>query len=383
MRIIGVFGLNLSEKSGGTYHLFEELMQNASFSNNKYLYITEKTSIEVFPSNVEAVLRPKLFRIFAQALPILPLMDLLYGNEAMSECLIKALVGCRTSQVDAWLWPHCFSIVPNMNNIGVICHDMIHKHYPEYFNSAPLARREKGEKSLKHVDAILCPSYHTQNDLLSIYPELKQKTRVFPETACEILSEKECADEIKSINTKFASMPLFLFVGVDWPHKNHELLFDAAKKLSIMTKNPFKVIFIGYRRSSCISGMIKERQMQDYVIDVGTVSRRELAAYYFASRALLFPSLYEGFGIPLVEAFHYKLPIVASNQSCIPEICGEAAILLPPDDPDIWARHMYDLLDDNNILYSKYSQLSYLRSSKFSWQKTWKALDHAFEELIL
>jgi len=382
MKVIGIFGLNLSEKSGGAYRLFEGLMQNAAYSNNKYLYITGKTSIETFPSNVKMILRPKLYQLLAQGLPRIPMISSIYRNENISKCLIKTLAGNKVSQVNAWLWPHCFRVIPNLKNIGVICHDMIHKHYPVYFNGRELSRRAEGEKSLKHTDAILCPSDNTRRDLLNFYPDLGFKTRVFPETACEILPENECADEIKAIESKFNGVPIFLFVGVDWPHKNHELLVAAAQKLLNMTNKKFKMIFLGNRRTSRICDIIKEKQMCDYIIDVGAVSTRELAAYYYTSRALLFPSLCEGFGIPLVEAMYYKLPIVASNHSCIPEICGDAAILLSPDNPDLWAKYMCAFLD-GDIQHAKYSQLSHLRSSEFTWKKTWNTLDGVFEELFV
>ena len=88
---------------------------------------------------------------------------------------------------------------------------------------------------------------------------------------------------------------------------------------------------------------------ENIVVDIGSASRAMLAALYRRSTALVFPSLYEGFGIPLVEAMHYGLPIIASNQSCMPEVCGNSAILLSPALPSLWAYEMLRLMTNKDI----------------------------------
>ena len=380
MARIGVFGLNISVRSGGAYSLIKGLMGNARYSNNNFLYVGESNlTNHTFPKNVELLTRPALARIITQSLSHIPVTHKLFASKSTAGRLLSIATGIPQkifNNVDAWLWPHCFSIVPNFKRTVVICHDMIHKHFPEYFGFAALSRRSLGEKSLRNCALILCPSQTTLNDLLLNYPEFEPKTKIIPEAPCEMLSQWKCSGEIDNLRRSLVDTALFLFVGVDWPHKNHRLLVQAAVMLRSLTDKPFRIVFAGHRRNNSIAKTIRKYRAGDIVIDIGSISRKKLVAYYSISTAFLFPSLFEGFGIPLVEAMYYGLPIIASNQSSTPEICGKAAILLPPYSAELWAKEMLRMMTDETHR-AAYSQLSYENAARFSWRQTWKELDSA------
>jgi glycosyltransferase involved in cell wall biosynthesis len=234
---------------------------------------------------------------------------------------------------------------------------------------------------LRHCARVICPSQATKRDLLRRYPEYQFKTQTFSEAAYEVIPIDECSAEVSALKRSFGGFLLFIFVAVDWPHKNHKLLIKAAKQLQSMTDRPFKVVFIGHRRSNMLQRLIQEYNVQNLVVDVGNISRKLLVAYYHTATAFLFPSLCEGFGIPLVEAMHCSLPIIASNQSCIPEICGEVACLLPPGSPEPWAREMLRMME-NRSYRQKYSRLSSERAAHFTWEQTWRELDSIFAEIL-
>jgi glycosyltransferase involved in cell wall biosynthesis len=385
MRRIGVFALNISAKSGGSYGLIRGLMENACYSNNSFVYLCEAALQKYdFPRNVRLITRPALVRIMTQCLFHTPGTDMLLASRSGAVFALSTLTGVLPrifNQVDAWLWPHCFAVVPRLPNTIAICHDMLHKHFPEYFDFAALSRRSLGEKSLQNCALILCPSRTTLNDLLLNYPELGPKAKIIPEAPCEMLSQQQCSDEIDNLRRSLADTASFLFVGVDWPHKNHRLLIQAAVTLRSLTDRPFRIIFAGRRRNKSIAQIIRKSQADDVVIDVGSIPRKKLAAYYSISTAFLFPSLFEGFGIPLVEAMHYGLPIIASNQSSTPEICGKAAVLLPPHSAQLWAEEMLRMMTDQ-IHRAAYSQLSCENAARFSWRQTWKELDSALASYL-
>jgi glycosyltransferase involved in cell wall biosynthesis len=106
-----------------------------------------------------------------------------------------------------------------------------------------------------------------------------------------------------------------------------------------------------------------------------------LSALFREATAFLFPSLCEGFGIPLVEAMQFGTPIVASNCSCIPEICGECAVLLSPLAAMDWAVEMERLMTDS-AHRDDLSARAAARAKQFTWQRTWREIDAALSETL-
>jgi glycosyltransferase involved in cell wall biosynthesis len=336
------------------------------------------------PPNVELLARPAPARIATQCALNAPRLSSLFRHRSAAIATLAAVGGISPRvfiAADAWLWPHCFGPIPNLKRAVAIYHDMIHRHHPEYFSRSALTRRAHAEASLPVCASLLCPSKATADDLLSAYPALRPQVRLFAESPCEVMREEDCAIERKQLDARYGDTPLFLFVGVDWPHKNHQLLIDAAVALRRMTSKPFKILFAGHRRSGTIAKEIARKQALDVVIDVGSVSRPMLAALYRHSTALVFPSLCEGFGIPLVEAMQYGLPIIASDRSCIPEICGDGALLLPPTMPELWAHEMLSLMVDKDHR-ARLAAFAQERGRAFSWQRTWRQIDEAFSAVL-
>ena len=385
MAKIGVFALNMSPKSGGVYGLIDGLMSHAHHSRHRFLYLTaSRASAEGLPPNVELVARSPLARVATQLVMNVPRVDWALRLRAFSSVLLSAAggIGPRTfGSVDGWLWPHCFKPVPNLRRTVVICHDMIHRHHPDYFSRRDLTGRRRAERMLTHTAGILCPSHASADDLLSAYPNLRSRVRVFSESPCEISRDAACDSEIRQVEERFGDVPLFLFVAVDWPHKNHELLIDAALALRAMTPRPFRVVFVGRRRGEAVAQAVSRNGAGDVVSELGGVSRAMLAALYRRATALVYPSLHEGFGIPLVEAMCYGVPIIASNRPCIPEVTDGAAALLPPDAPEIWAREMHRLMTDP-ARREYLAGLSRRRAGSFGWDRTWAGVDDALDAAL-
>ncbi len=385
MATFGVFGLNMSPKSGGVYSLIDGLMSHAHHSRHRFLYLTaSRASAEGLPPNVELVARPPLARVATQLAMNVPGADWALRLRALSSAFLSAAGGVKPrtfGSADGWLWPHCFKPVPNLRRTVVICHDMIHRHHPNYFSRRDLAGRRRAERMLTHTAGILCPSHASADDLLCAYPNLRSRTRVFAESPCEIVRDEECSAEIRRVEETYGDVPLFLFVAVDWPHKNHELLIDAALALRAISPRPFRVVFVGRRRGTAVADAVRRKLAGDVVTELGGVSRAMLAALYKRAAALVYPSLHEGFGIPLVEAMRYGVPIIASNRPCIPEVTDGAAELLPPDAPQVWAREMHRLLADP-AWRAHLAERSRDRAAAFGWERTWHGVDDALDAAL-
>lgn len=385
MATIGVFALNMSPTSGGVFSLIDGLMSHARHSRHRFLYLTEsRASARTLPENVRVITRPRAARLATQVAMNLPRLDLLFRHRAASVALLSvatAICPCTFASADAWLWPHCFKPVPNLKRTVVICHDMIHRHHPEYFCRRDRAGRRAAERLLPNAGGVLCPSEATANDLLAIYPALEPRVRLFTESPCEVVPEHACAAEIRQIDKTYGGVPLFLYVAVDWPHKNHELLIDAALALRGMTRRPFRVLFVGRRRGSRVADAVRRKHAEDVVGEIGGVTRAMLGALYRRATALVYPSLHEGFGIPLVEAMTYGLPIIASNRPCMPEVCGHAGVLLPPAAPRLWAEEMHAMIIDP-ARRAGLADLSRDRAGTFGWARTWQGVDDALDAAL-
>lgn len=385
MARIGLFALNMSPKSGGVFSLFNGLMSHARHSKHHFVYLTaHPPATTALPANVEVVARPKWARVVTQVVMNAPRVDLLFRSRAASAGILSAAAALSPAtfdSVDGWLWPHCFKPVPNLRHTVVICHDMIHRHHPEYFSRRDLAGRLLAERLLPQAAGILCPSHASARDLIAAYPELAPRVRSFTEAPCEVIAERQCAAELEEVDRRYGGAPLFLFVAVDWPHKNHELLIDAALVLREMAPGPFKVLFVGRRRGDAVAQAVRRKRAGDVVAEVGGVSSAMLAALYRRATALVYPSLHEGFGIPLVEAMQYGLPMIASTSPCIPEVTGGAAALLPPTEPALWAMEMHRLLADP-ARRAYLAELSRERGADFGWAKTWAGVDDALDAAL-
>jgi glycosyltransferase involved in cell wall biosynthesis len=373
---VGLFALNLTPQSGGSFSLFAGLARHAALSANR-VTVLASADVPLPPCSGAADIRraPKVSRWAVQAAGRLAALRSLTSSRLFAGCFYAMLAGRSPSffrDMDVWVWPHCFSPVPNLGRTVAFCLDLIHTHYPQYFSQAQLRRRRAGESSLKDCAAVVCISRSTANDLLRLHPHLADRVHIVT-LAPSVGSLKCSAEEEQRIRDK-AGAPFFLYTAACWPHKNHGLLFDATEQLRALTARPFRILLAGHRRTNELVRQIRRRGLENLVLDLGPVSDAELAACYRAATAFVFPSQFEGFGIPLVEAMQSGLPILASGVSSIPEVCGDSAKLLPADRPEAWAAAMRDLLEDS-ALRRRQSEFAALRGRDYSWERTWRELD--------
>ena len=115
---------------------------------------------------------------------------------------------------------------------------------------------------------------------------------------------------------------------------------------------------------------------------LGHVDEPTLAALYESASVLAFPSLYEGFGLPLLEAMACGAPVVCSNAGPLPEVAGDAAVFLKPEDPAAWAATMLDVLT-NTSLSEELRRRGFARSQEFSWERAAHATREVYREALL
>ena len=239
----------------------------------------------------------------------------------------------------------------------VTVHDMTHEKFPQLLDRrghhAALKRR-----AIRRADSIICVSKRTRDDLLERYPECANKTRVIYHATC--LGTVEPDNWIAEDDR-----PYILFVGSRAGYKNFDGLLNAFRK--VIARIPdVQLRAVGSQFSDREQIKLKKLGLADHVIAHGLVSDSRLASMYRNSQLLVYPSLYEGFGLPLLEAMSCGTPVLAANTSCIPEVVQDAAMLFDPYASDDFIEAICYLLK-NSCVCKQLVKDGYKRCQQFSW----------------
>lgn len=174
--------------------------------------------------------------------------------------------------------------------------------------------------------------------------------------------------------------PYFLYVGLHRPHKNLQRLFLAFAQATLHTEVR---LVCGGEASASEARAIAELGLGERVIFAGNIPDSEMPEYYRGAVALVLPSLYEGFGLPALEAMACGTPVIASNTTALPEVVGDAGVLVNPLDVNEIACAMLTVLDDG-ALRAELRRKGLERARLFSWERTaeltWKVLEEAAEQ---
>lgn len=260
-------------------------------------------------------------------------------------------------------------------NFVVTIHDLMLLHYPSRRAStlSPMAYWLKNKiflLVLKHAvrgaKKIITISDFTKKD---IEKTLKIKSKKITTALLSPLPIKSFSDI--DLNKKYAiNKPYWLYVGVAYPHKNLENLLTAWQIFCAKYNQNYQLVLAGknnyfYQR---LQKIIKEKNIQNIIL-TDFVDDTTLANLYKKAGLYVFPSLYEGFGLPPLEAMQYGLPVISSNRTCLPEILGDAATYFDPTDPEAIAKTAHLVLQDKNTS-KKLAENSQKILQKYSWTAT-------------
>lgn len=249
--------------------------------------------------------------------------------------------------------------------------DLQHEYYPEFFSSRVLKFRKKYYPlSAQYADKIIAISQFTKNSLVEIYNVPPEKIEVIYPGYDEAFHPIRDAQELMRVQKKYHLPDGFIFYpAATWPHKNHVRLLEAIKILKDQHKEKVDLILTGSKKQNqrTIMQKINDLGLQKQVRFLGFVSYSDMPALYNLARLLVFPSLFEGFGIPIVEAMACGLPVVASNATCLPEVGGDAISYCDPEDPNDIAKKILQAYRDED-LREKLIAKGLERAKLFSWK---------------
>lgn len=242
----------------------------------------------------------------------------------------------------------------------VTVHDMIHELFPERVDpSGDFAEAKR--RAVMAADAIICVSENTKKDLLERLPVPAEKVSVVYH-ASDIHIEQSYGPE------PVPSRPYYLYVGHRTPYKNFDGLLRAFSKA--VTSNPeLALCVVGPPFEEDEVKFIADLRLSGHVENYGHASDAHLAKLYRCSRALVYPSLYEGFGFPPLEAMSCGTVAVVADTSCLPEIVGDAGVLFDPRRDDELIHTLLRLAEDD-AAREELIRRGGLRASQFGWDKT-------------
>lgn len=177
--------------------------------------------------------------------------------------------------------------------------------------------------------------------------------------------------------------PYFIYPAITYPHKNHLLLVQAFA--DVVAQRPDALLVLTGSQGQMEAAVATEAQrlgISHRVRRVGRIARSEVDSLIRNARALTFPSRFEGFGLPVLEAMAEGTPVVASAASALPEVVGDAGYLLSPDDPAEWSRAMVRLLDDD-AERERLVQAGRARAATFTWDAAREKLVEAYRKVTL
>jgi len=206
--------------------------------------------------------------------------------------------------------------------------------------------------------------------------------RVVPSTWADTDHRLAESDPSKALIERLAGCQVVLYPAITHPHKNHEVLLTAIAKLK--ASNPsLRVVLTGGvgRAQQLVSGCIDRLALSDVVIRPGRVSESALAALMGRADVLAFPSRYEGFGLPVLEAMRCGTPVVAANATSLPEVLAGSGLLVEPDDADAWAEALEAVLGGGREVDQMVSA-GQTRSEYFRPVESARRLTDAWAEVI-
>lgn len=237
---------------------------------------------------------------------------------------------------------------------------------------------------VSRCDGIITVSQFSKEDIATSFNFPKEKIFVTHLAAEEIyhpLDRIECAELIKKHYGIVGDY--ILYVGGFSPRKNIVGLIEAFSKFAQEYKKDIKLVIVGKQGKSY--NIYKKRSqdlgIEDKVIFPGFIPIEHLPYVYNASKLLVYPSFYEGFGLPPIEAMACGVPVITSNVTSIPEVVQDAAIYINPHDVDELSSAMNTIFNDDR-LREKLIISGLVRSSEFSWRKTAKSTLLAYSKII-
>jgi glycosyltransferase involved in cell wall biosynthesis len=264
--------------------------------------------------------------------------------------------------------------------------DLQHLHYPEFFSASDVSTRERVYRALCGQARYVCVQTEwCKKDIVDKYNVDPRKIIVIPWGSVLDAHEPPSESVVQAAIKKF-ELPeeFFFYPAATWPHKNHSLILRALQKMKNEDGRTVHVYCTGmstpYRGE--LNALAQELGVRKQFHYLGFVAPEELQAVFAAATAMIFASKFEGFGLPILEAFSARLPVLCARATVLPEVAGDAALYFDPDAP----RQLVDgmqLLLDNAQLRQDLIEKGKMVLSRYSMKNTALSFQRLYERMFL
>ncbi|MCQ9205354.1 MAG: glycosyltransferase family 4 protein [Omnitrophica bacterium] len=281
---------------------------------------------------------------------------------------IELLLG----KLDVFHIPYCHHFIPTSTELIVTIHDLIPLRFPQHFSKRSLdGYTRMHRKVLKKAKLIITDSQNSKNDIVELMGIDEKKIKVIMLGVDERFKQTGDKEKVSRYLSKYnINSKYILFVGGPSENKNVSGLLKGYKIFRENSSQNHKLVLVG-KKSWGYSKIIEEAKdlgLERDIIVTGYVSDEDLVYIYNGADLLVHPSLYEGFGFPPLEAMACGVPVVASDVSSIPEVVGDAAILIDPYNTEDLAQVIIKVIDDSS-LRQELTKKGLQRAKDFSWER--------------
>ncbi len=295
------------------------------------------------------------------------------GNYTVAE-QVKIPMALKREGVTLFHAPH-YVLPPLIRCRSVVTiHDCIHLMFPQYLPNrfAFDYARTSIRGAAKRATRVLTVSESSKRDILKYVDTQPEKIDVIYNAYDERFAIDPAEEDVVRVRERFQLQDEFvLYAGNVKPHKNLERLIDAFQIVRKRGLDHLKLVMIGddISKYTSLRRAVHRHQLHKYVRFLGYLPEETLAVMYRLAGVFVFPSLYEGFGLPPLEAMASGTPVVTSNVSSLPEVAGDAAVLVDPYDPNAIADGIYRVLTDEQ-LRKDLRHRGVARAGMFSWEQS-------------
>lgn len=284
--------------------------------------------------------------------------------------------------VDVFFMPNLnFAAFSRKTKVFVTAHDLSFELFPEFFSWKQrlwhFAVNFRG--LLRRADCVIAVSESTQDDLSSIYGIPREKIRVIPSGVDERFAPMNRNDlTLLAVQEKYhLPYKFFLYLGTIEPRKNLESLlkaFEVFRRTAIGEMAKYELVLAGRPgwNYEALFKAIEESPVKEAIHLIGFVDDADKPALYNLANVFIYPSFYEGFGFPPLEALASGTPVIASHSAALPEVIGEAGVLIDPYRPDEILQALREIAKDKNFQMKLHAR-ALVQRQRFTWSKSGQA----------
>ena len=296
---------------------------------------------------------------------------------------VKVPIALRKYKADVFISPDGFCSLTTSIPQVLVVHDLAFLHYPQFIPKAHLYFYKFHTGAfLRKANVVATVSAFSKTDIVNQYKIPADKIVIVGSAAKPIFKPVNWEEREKIKDMYAAGHEYFLFVGGIHPRKNLMNLLKAYSIFKKWQKSNMKLLVAGKKgwMSDDVFEKLKTYKYREEIILLNYLPEEELANVVAAAYAVVYPSFFEGFGVPILEAMNCEVPVLTSSAGSMPEVGGDAALYADPSTPQAIADNMKLIFKDEQ-LRSRLIEKGKLQAAKFSWNQTaivmWQAVERA------